>query len=294
MNEFLEVTRYLNSDVFLKLDQRQNGLSGYLPHEVSGVAAVRLYQSHVLLDACLARLLLLLFELHELEGRDEPRYHEQNAEYDQVRLLLLLLLHWLEPLPQFDQKELTQVVVLVEELPHGQAPGPGQVLLLHVQVVQEALCERAECHERAVADRPVVAAEGLSGQDHRRRYEALYVMPQHRVLEDKPHYVQSVDLSVIFVSRPRHVQEKRDGLVQQNWFTRYGLRSQYGDDGWGDARRPPQRCAQVLRCNLLEGSIEHVARKRVEVQIFRLEELQAEQRVGVSGLFNSTSVLEVE
>lgn len=85
-------------------------------------------------------------------------------------------------------------MIFSEKLPDGQPPLPGQVLILHMQVIEESFCECSECHESGVPNRPVVRAEGLSREDHGRGDEGLDVVAQHRVLEDEPKDVQGVDL----------------------------------------------------------------------------------------------------
>ena len=85
-------------------------------------------------------------------------------------------------------------MIFSEKLPHGESPLPGEVLILHMQIIKQSFSECGEGHEGGVPDRPVVRAEGLSGEDHGRGDEGLDVVPQHRVLEDEAKDIERVDL----------------------------------------------------------------------------------------------------
>mmetsp|Transcript_4629 Transcript_4629/g.4344 ORF Transcript_4629/g.4344 Transcript_4629/m.4344 type:complete len:288 (+) Transcript_4629:329-1192(+) len=238
--------------VVLQLDQRQQRLRTDLPHKVGCVLAVPSNQFYILLDEELLGLplaldLLELLVFGVLEAGDQPGDEEEDAEDDQIRLLLVFLaLDLALALAELFEEVLTELVVPPEEVPGGEALLLREVLLLHVQRVQQPLGQRRERHQRRVPYGPVVRTERLHRQNHRLGDEFLDVMLQQGVLEDVPHDVERVHLDVILLGGGGLVQKEGKGLVQQDRLVLGGLCPQDRQDRRRDPCRPPQDGADVL------------------------------------------------
>ena len=114
----------------------------------------------------------------------------------------------------------------LNELPDRETLLPGEILVLNVSSVEEALCQRGEAHQRAVPDRPILRLEVLCGQNHSGCDEFTEIVLEEGVLEDEPHNVECVDFRVVLFSGVLgKIDEELQGFVQENWLVAERLRS---------------------------------------------------------------------